>query len=508
MRGSATLAIALTVACGGNDAPPGDTIDAPPGPGEIDATPPDAAPPSAFCQPIAPPSGQSFYVAPAPTGSDGNDGSQAAPWATIDHAIDTVPDGSAILVQPGTYNGRVHLDRTFAQGIVVRSEVPYRAKLRAIGTVVSSYYGQGISLEGFDIAHDGPGGALVIQIQDLLDDPGSGEIVSRIAIRNNILHDSFDNDILKINNGAAMITVEGNVFYNQSGSDEHIDINSVTDVVVRGNVFFNDFAGSGRVNNNDTSSYIVIKDSNGTGDAVLGSRRITVERNVFLHWEGSTGSNFVLIGEDGTANFEADGVLVENNLFLGDSSNTIRAAFGVKGSRDVTFRNNTVSGDLSSLAYAMRLNREGANPQLEAIHFYNNVWADPTATMDDFSDTPPADIASFSLATNLYWNAGTPIPSDAGELVNVDDDATAVLGDPMLPSLAGLIDLPRWDEASGTFGGGGASTCDVLERLATAYGTPAAGSAAIDAADPANAPAYDLLGRPRSAPDIGAIEAD
>ena len=37
-----------------------------------------------------------------------------------------------------------------------------------------------------------------------------------------------------------------NVFYNQSGSDEHIDINSVTDVLVQDNVFFNDFAGSGR----------------------------------------------------------------------------------------------------------------------------------------------------------------------------------------------------------------------------------------------------------------------
>ena len=60
------------------------------------------------------------------------------------------------------------------------------------------------------------------------------------------------------------------------------------------NIFFNDFAGSGRSNNNDTSSHIVIKDSN------LGSHNITVRRNVFLNWEGSTGSNFILIGEDRT----------------------------------------------------------------------------------------------------------------------------------------------------------------------------------------------------------------
>ena len=87
-----------------------------------------------------------------------------------------------------------------------------------------------------------------------------------------MLHDSHDNDILKINNGASQITVESNVFYNQAGSDEHIDINSVTDVVVQDNVFFNDFAGSGRANANDTSCFVVIKDSNGTDDTILGSR--------------------------------------------------------------------------------------------------------------------------------------------------------------------------------------------------------------------------------------------
>ena len=68
-----------------------------------------------------------------------------------------------------------------------------------------------------------------------------------VVFRNNIFHDSWNNDILKINNGARRVTVEGNVFYNQTGSDEHMDVNSVTDVVIQDNIFFNDFAGSGRV---------------------------------------------------------------------------------------------------------------------------------------------------------------------------------------------------------------------------------------------------------------------
>ena len=82
-------------------------------------------------------SGQSmFYV--ATNGNDGSgNGSSGNPWATITHAVDTVPDGSTVLVRPGTYFGRVSLRRVFATGITVRSEVPYQARLRYDATVVT-----------------------------------------------------------------------------------------------------------------------------------------------------------------------------------------------------------------------------------------------------------------------------------------------------------------------------------------------------------------------------------
>jgi hypothetical protein len=446
-----------------------------------------------------------YYV--ATTGSNGaGDGSPGNPWATITHAVNTVPDASLVLVAPGTYNGVVALDRVFAQGITVRSQVPYQARLRHTGTVVRSFYGKGITLEGFDIAHAGAGAsALVIQIQDLIGSPGGTDYVSRIVIRNNVLHDSFNNDILKINNGAGQVTVEGNVFYNQTGSDEHIDINSVTDVVVQDNVFFNDFAGSGRVNGNDTSSYIVIKDSNAGSDSNVGSRFITVRRNVFFHWEGSTGSYFVLIGEDGQPFHEARDVLVENNLMLGDSPHTMRAAFGVKGSRDVTFRNNSVHGNLPSLAFAFRLNREGSNLANENVQLHNNVWADPTGTMDDFSDTPPGDTLTWALSRNLYWNAASAIPQDPAELINFTDDATRIVANPLLPPLSGVL-LPRWVQAAGLFADGSASIRDVFVRLVTSYGIPDSVSPVRDAASAGQAASDDVLGRPRGTPDVGAYE--
>lgn len=449
---------------------------------------------------------QTFHV--STTGSDATgDGSAGSPWATITHAVDSVPDGAAVEVAPGTYVGRVNLRQQFAQGIVVRSTTPYQARLRNDDRVVTCYTCQGVTLEGFDIAHSGPGAApLVVHIQDLID---GTDFVRRVVLRDNVIHDSFDNDLVKINNGAGEITVTGNLFYNQTGSDEHLDVNSVTDVLIEGNVFFNDFEGSGRTNGNDTSSFIVIKDSDGTGDGMLGSRRITVRRNVFLHWQGSTGSNFVLLGEDGQPFFESLEVLVENNLLLGDSPHTMRAPFGVKGGMDATFRHNTVVGDLPSLAFAFRLNTEGQNPANENVVFRGNAWSDPTGTMDDFSDTPFGETASFTLAGNLYWNDGDPIPTNGNDLVNFTDDATRITADPMLPALTGLVQ-PRWDPAMGLFADGSATVSEVFQNLAMSFAVPSAGSALVDAAEPAHAPADDLLGNPRPMdhPDVGAVELE
>lgn len=451
-----------------------------------------------------------YYVA-----SNGVDtpagGSLAAPWATITYALDRVPDQSLILVRPGTYSGRIRIRGSFAQGVTVRSELPYQARLRAAEAVLTIYNDnaniEGITIEGFDIAHTGPGAAaLVVQIQD-----GATTETRRITLRDNILHDSYNNDILKINNGASQIRVVGNLFYNQSGSDEHIDINSVDDVVVEDNVFFNNYAASGRSNGNDTASYVVVKDSNGSSDEYLGARNVLIRRNVFLNWEGSTGNGFILFGEDGTANFEAYDSLAENNLLIGNSANTMRSPLGVKGSRDIVFRHNTVVGNLPTNAYATRINREGSNPPIEAIRFVHNAFSDASGSMTDFSDTLPADLSTTrpsTLLRNAYWNGATALPFDAGDVMNIINDANRIEADPLLPAQTG-VQTPHWLPGSNQFNGGYANIRAAFVGLVEAYAVPAAGSALIDAAAAGpDVPADDILGRARPAAgaDLGCYE--
>jgi hypothetical protein len=434
-------------------------------------------------------------VAPSPAGNDTSPGTLAEPWATLEHAAASVLDDTCIIwFQDGTYTGDNRIKRSFETYTRFKAINPYKVVFQDAGPVVSISGGSHIILEGFVFQHSGPDATpLVVQVYR------NEDIWSEyIIFRNNIFRDSYNSDLLKIYNGSRFVTVSNNLFYNQGAADQHIDVNSVTDVIIQDNVFFNDFAASGRPLENDTKHYIVIKDSNEETDGRLGAQRITVQRNIFLNWQGNPGEAFVQVGNDGKPYFEARDVTIQNNLFLGNSSNPIGSAFGVSGAKNVQFINNTVSGDLPSLSYAARIITKDKNPPNENITLCNNIWSDPTGTMgvitdaekNEFSDGKPEDTLKLSLDSNLYWNGGRIIP-DGDLLSPLWDDLRRTIADPQLETDFTDLILPVWDGAK--FPSGNLLIREEFLRLAKKYGSLAQRSPALGRGSPACASGHDIF---------------
>jgi len=436
------------------------------------------------------------------------DGSISNPWKRINTAIGRASDNSLVLVKPGVYKEKIKIKRHFDKGITVRSQIPYQAKITENQRVLAFLeHASNIELEGFEISHiDEFSRPLLIHM-----DAGGSNKVRNITLRNNIIHDSYNNDLLKINYGVEDIKIICNIFYNQGNSDEHIDVNSAKNITIKNNIFFNDFQKSGRRYTKKSSSFITVKDSDGDLDRLLGSEKIFINGNIFLNWQGSHGFGFVLVGEDGKPYYEAHDIHVFNNLFLGNSSYSMRSPFGVKGAKDVYFYNNTISGDLPSNAYAIRVNREGENLTPENIVLHNNIWSDNTGTMgqgkyedsNDFSDTLYTHIGSFTLDGNLYWNGENDIPSSIFDKVNYNDDPRSTIKDPHLPS-PDNITTPAWDPTKSKFSDGSFDIEQVFNNLISKYAIPQQPVESISISKPASNDIFNNK-RPKKA-HVGAFQ--
>ncbi len=449
-----------------------------------------------------------YWVAPFPAGNVANPGTLDRPWPTVEFAARSVPDRHCtVWVAQGIYVGGNHLVRRFETETTFKAVQPYTVTLQNDGRVLNFDGARNIVVEGFQFRHTGPGSnSQVVKVDR------SGHIWSEhIVFRNNIFHDSYNDDLLKVYNGVRFLTVENNIFFNQAGDAEQIDINSVTDVTIQDNIFFNDYAGSWRYNAHDSKSFITVKDSNSHWDGQIGSERISIRRNIFLNWEGAR-ETIIQIGNDGKSYHEVVGATVENNLIIGNGRDPLYAPFGARGVKDVIFRNNTVTGDLPSSSYGFWVTLKEKNPVNENVRFYNNIWSDPTRTMGEegavagnsFSFGAPEETNGLALDNNLYWNGGAKIPT-RNEINPAAFDSRRIEADPLQNENQSDLILPRWTGES--FRSGSTSIRQEFLRLVETYGSIPAVSPAIGNADPAFAPHDDILGHARvGAPDIGAYQ--
>jgi parallel beta helix pectate lyase-like protein len=438
----------------------------------------------------------------SPTGSDRASGSRTDPWAKLEHAARSVRDAHCtVWFDDGVYRGTNEVERRFSTMTTFRAIHPYLAVFVSEGAALDvGGRASHIVFRGLHFRQPGPTAEGVLVYVSGSDDGTPAP--SRIILRDNIFHDSWGDDLLKIRSAAHGIEVRGNVFYNQSDDEQHIDVNGVTNVTISGNIFFNDFGGGGRADTRSTKAFIVVKDSNGNADGFRGSRRIKIERNIFLRWQGGDES-LIAIGNDGAPYLEARTVTVVNNLILGNGSDHADTAFSVSGAGGVSFLSNTVVGDLPSDDYAFNVGIKGDNPRNQDILFSNNIWCDPTGTMGSFANGDRADTRGLSLRRNLYWNGGKTVPG--GDLAGPGNDPRALLGNPQLDQDQNPVVVPFWE--GGAFRSGNGTISAEFRRLVLRYGAIPASSPAVGRAALAPAPAKDILGHRRDvAPDLGAFE--
>jgi hypothetical protein len=457
-----------------------------------------------------------YYV--ATTGSNAADGSAIHPWQTIHYALNRVNSADTIVVRDGIYNGSIYTSRSFSEWVSVVAEHPYHVKLTNIqngsAQTIFFVYTPGsakINIEGFVFSNVVPGYSCadrepyyLVHFQDAQD----------MMLKNSILYGNSApggcNELLKINRGGdpyypKNILIEGNVFYDpaNAGGSDMIDSVRPGELDIFDNIFF-------ARNAPNAQSFITLKTEVIAANLGIQPRspRHRIMRNVFLNWSGKTDQAFIQLGEDGNAQNMITDALIENNLFIGNSSTRMAAPIQLKGPKGVTVRANTIVGDYANTTtFGFRVGTEGDNLQVRDIFVYNNIFADPTGTMPARLFNVYGDVltSSIVLDNNLFWNAlnalpqqGTPTPAA---------DLNRIEANPLLPVDQNNITLPIFDENTQRFISGNTSIRAEFERLVNAYGAIPGSSPAVDLADSALMPLDDILGNPRgSASDIGAFE--
>ena len=222
-----------------------------------------------------------------------------------------------------------------------------------------------------------------------------------MAFRNCIIHDSYNDDLMRVLH-SARITIKNSVFYNPQALEEAIDINGGSrDVVVEGSIFFNDYAASGR-DETFPRPFVLIKTSRPDEDGI--TRRVTVERNLFLQKNtDALWQSMVHVGGDNKDYYTAQEVTVQNNLFAAADGPAMGKAVRVLGSRDVFIYANTMRSAAGSF-YAMgEVTRESKSPINANVQFANNLFLDVVGEGERLIQGDSTQIESGTLRNNLYW---------------------------------------------------------------------------------------------------------
>ncbi|MBU1661133.1 MAG: right-handed parallel beta-helix repeat-containing protein [Chloroflexi bacterium] len=413
----------------------------------------------------AAPDGNTYHV--AANGNDTNAGGEAAPWATLQHAVDSVQPGDLILIHAGTYAGaRIELSGTDAAPITLRASAGESVLINQPGP--NNRHDSNLELETWE--GDGMVAYWVIEGLEVAGAPNWGIDVRgsetahshHITIRANVVHDNgwtggdtgifaaFTDDVL-IENNASYHNGEHGIYVNNS-SDRFI---------IRGN----------RVYSNVNCGIHLNGDLESGGDGVMTDGLV---ENNSIYENGSGGG--AGINMDGVS----DSVVLNNLLYQNHASGI--ALFQENGAE--CSQNNRIWHNTILMPDDGRWAVIIASPDCIDNQIYNNIF---------YSEH------SYRGSINIPASSVTGLASDYNIVV---DRFTTDDGD-------SILTLAEWQALGYDVHSFIAAPAQLFVNAAGQNFHLFAGSAAVDQGYTISAVSADLESNPRpvgNAPDTGAYE--
>jgi hypothetical protein len=337
-----------------------------------------------------------YYVAPG--GSNSNNGSAGAPWATLQFAADRVVAGDTVIARAGNYVGfYLDTDGTAALPITFTGEPGAVIDQRNATTP------DGINLEGADY--------IVIEGFEVINQPRTGirsVLNHHVTIRNNICDNNsrwgiltgFSDDLLIENNTTTNSQIEHGIYVSNSGDRP----------VIRGNLSYNNRANGIHMN----------------GDVSLGGDGIisnAIVENNTLHSNGLGGGSG--INCDGVQNS-----IIRNNLIYNTSASGISLyqIDGGGGSSGNLVVNNTVLVAANG-RWAMNIQSGSTNNTLRNNIFYTNHSF--RGSIDISADSLPGFSSDYNVLMNrMTTNGGNSILTLAQWQAQTGQDIHSIVATP------------------------------------------------------------------------------
>jgi uncharacterized protein YjdB len=383
-------------------------------------------------------SGKSFYV--APTGSDSNPGTSAAPWLTIQHAASTVPAGSTVYVEAGTYNESINVTVSGTSSAPITFTGESGAIVTGTGLTPSTSQTQGL----WNIGSATPAGVDVnyVTIQGFTIENYTTSNAN--ACPAGIWVSGASNGIQILNNTITNITTtsekNGNAFGIAAYGTEAAAINGL---VISGNTVYGLKTGNSETVNVDgnvtnfTISNNIIHDNDNIGIDAIGGEGVGPSGSDYARYgeiSGNTVYNISAINNAGEGNqYDADGiycdtcayVVIERNLVRNcDLNIEVASEHSGKYSQYVAVRNNLVynanSVGISIGGYASNV----GGSQYVAI--VNN-----TLFEDDTQNTGSGELQVQYHATNNVFENNVVYATSQGLFINnyTNSEANPVTAD-------------------------------------------------------------------------------